>query len=439
MSSSSGRGGTRNGLGPPGTGRATPGTASTAVGGGRLPSFKGKRDLSLGQPKGGTAGGGTTEKKKFTPNLNVQRKSKEAATPSSGAGTGLAPGDATSSRGRGRGRPDNRGGRGGGRPDFKGRGRPELIQTMGSVFSDGISVEGIKRRSGGFGGQISDGERSQMARPVLPPRGGSGSTYDKEAEEKRLKALLQDDFIADLSCEGLYVPVQLPMIDTGKVFKADVKDEPEDDEFQVRPGPRKNRILDSDEEDEKAEDDLKTASKLKTVSALEAKSVISSKKEEPLAELTFPDLVRKQNGDLLFLQLPDHLPGSLVVKREKSGDTKVAVAGPSDTDDSMPSKCTLNDLAEGYIGKIQVRKSGKTQLKLGQDLLDVELGTQVGFLQDLVSIKTSANPREVGDMTVLGHVKNRVVFTPNWDHLFSSFGDKTQPNEDSSSENGEES
>ncbi|TRY64009.1 hypothetical protein TCAL_00786 [Tigriopus californicus] len=431
--------GTRNGLGPGLGGR---GTGST----GRLPSFKGKRDLSLGQAKGpGTAGGGgTADKKKFTPNLNVQRKSKEVPGPSSAAGSSPGIGDASQVRGgRGRGRAEARGGRGG-RPDFKARSRPELIQTMGSVFSDGISVEGIKRRSGGFGGQISEGERSQMARPVLPAR-GSGSQYDKEAEEKRLKALLQDDFIADLSCEGLYVPVQLPMIDTGKVFKADVKAEPDlgdEDEIQARPGPRKNRILDSDEDDEDIEDGSKTTSKLKPVSALEAKSVIVSKKDEPLADLTFPDLVRKQNGDLLFIQLPDHLPGSLIVKKEKSGDSKEGVTaaemeGPFDSDGSKTSKCTLNDLAEGYIGKIQVRKSGKTQLKLGHDLLDVELGTQVGFLQDLVSIKTTTNPREVGDMTVLGHVKNRVVFTPNWDHLFSSFSEQTQPDGDSSSENGD--
>ncbi len=37
---------------------------------------------------------------------------------------------------------------------------------------------------------------------------------DREAEEERLKNLLRDDFIDDLK-EGNFVPVQLPMIETG--------------------------------------------------------------------------------------------------------------------------------------------------------------------------------------------------------------------------------
>jgi hypothetical protein len=37
---------------------------------------------------------------------------------------------------------------------------------------------------------------------------------DREAEEERLKNLLKDDFIDDLK-KGNFVPVQLPMIETG--------------------------------------------------------------------------------------------------------------------------------------------------------------------------------------------------------------------------------
>ena len=44
--------------------------------------------------------------------------------------------------------------------------------------------------------------------------------YDKDEEEARLKELLRDDFIDDLTTGG-YVPVQLPMVDTGtKIFIA---------------------------------------------------------------------------------------------------------------------------------------------------------------------------------------------------------------------------
>ena len=39
--------------------------------------------------------------------------------------------------------------------------------------------------------------------------------FNKAEEEERLRALLRDDFIDDLSSGG-FVPVQLPMVDTGE-------------------------------------------------------------------------------------------------------------------------------------------------------------------------------------------------------------------------------
>ena len=43
--------------------------------------------------------------------------------------------------------------------------------------------------------------------------------------------------------------------------------------------------------------------------------------------------------------------------------------------------CSLGDFSEGYIGKLQVRKSGHTQLVMGNVALDVTMGTPAGFLQ----------------------------------------------------------
>ena len=65
-------------------------------------------------------------------------------------------------------------------------------------------------------------------------------------------------------------------------------------------------------------------------------------------------------------------------------------------------------------------------------LFDVDVGTQVGFLQELFVIETpttnaegandattSINTFEKGSMTNLGRVRNRVVTTPAWTDLFS--------------------
>ena len=61
---------------------------------------------------------------------------------------------------------------------------------------------------------------------------------DKEAEAERLKALLKDDFVDDLS-SGPLVPVQLPMVDTGTLFKKE-KEEEEELSEEVKQTKKKN-------------------------------------------------------------------------------------------------------------------------------------------------------------------------------------------------------
>ena len=53
------------------------------------------------------------------------------------------------------------------------------------------------------------------------------------AEAERLKALLKDDFIDDLS-SGPLVPVQLPMVDTGTLFKKEKEEEAEEEIKNVK-------------------------------------------------------------------------------------------------------------------------------------------------------------------------------------------------------------
>ena len=44
-------------------------------------------------------------------------------------------------------------------------------------------------------------------------------------------------------------------------------------------------------------------------------------------------------------------------------------------------QCTLSNLSEGNIGKIQLLRSGRAFLKLGSVSLPISMGTQVGFRQ----------------------------------------------------------
>ena len=52
-------------------------------------------------------------------------------------------------------------------------------------------------------------------------------------------------------------------------------------------------------------------------------------------------------------------------------------------------------------------------------VMDVAMGTRAGFLQDAVSL----NLGEAGNrssLNVLGHVRHKMVVTPNWDNLLSA-------------------
>ncbi|NXU79549.1 RPC4 polymerase, partial [Oreotrochilus melanogaster] len=77
--------------------------------------------------------------------------------------------------------------------------------------------------------------------------------------------------------------------------------------------------------------------------------------------------------------------------------------------------CTLGDLPEGQVGKLLVRKSGKVQLVLGKVTLDVTMGTPCSFLQELVSVGIGDN--RMGEMMVLGHVKHKLVCSPDFEAL----------------------
>ena len=188
------------------------------------------------------------------------------------------------------------------------------------------------------------------------------------------------------------------------------------------------RILDSDDDDD---EEVKVAKKS---SVIETSADTKSQDTVFKSQLTFPDLVKAQKGDLFFIQLPDHLPG--IVKGPPAAaaaaepEEGAAGAAADRAAQELQQKCTLSDLSEGYLGKIQIRKSGKTQLVMGSGSthMNIDLGTQVGFLQDLVAVNvpedTSGTEGEAAapppDLTVIGHIKHRLVVAPDWTKLFGS-------------------
>uniref|UniRef100_A0AC11E186 RNA polymerase III subunit D n=1 Tax=Ovis aries TaxID=9940 RepID=A0AC11E186_SHEEP len=154
-----------------------------------------------------------------------------------------------------------------------------------------------------------------------------------------------------------------------------------------------------------------------------ARKIPGLPKDVSVAEL-LRELSLTQEEELLFLQLPDSLPGQpptqdikpvktevqsedgqmVVIKQEKDREARLA-----------ENTCTLADLTEGQVGKLLIRKSGKVQLLLGKVTLDVTMGTTCSFLQELVSV--GLGDSRTGDMTVLGHIKHKLVCSPNFESL----------------------
>ena len=220
-------------------------------GGGRLPSFKGTRDLSLGvgtssspaatgtQTSGaaglksglGTSKSDSDKKKKFVPNFNVQRKEN--------AGKSIITiNKDNNSKPSGWNKQQNS------RPQQP-RGNRNFIQSSG-LFSEGVgSEQDGKKKTWGRPPPGSERDSKIMERPKM----NLNAKYDKVEEEKKLKDLLRDDFIDDLKT-GHLVPIQLPMINTGKVFKDESSGHSKSDNDILPTGKsKKNTILDSDDDD----------------------------------------------------------------------------------------------------------------------------------------------------------------------------------------------
>ncbi|CAL9708446.1 unnamed protein product [Knipowitschia caucasica] len=341
---------------------------------GRMPSIR-SRDLTLGGVK----------KKTFAPNI-IGRKAKEETKGTEGAQRR----ERREDRGRGRG---DRG---------RGRGRgADLIQSH-SIFEQAPAETLLKKK----GVYESEREAPSMGPSIINIK----KEYRESEEETKeiLRKLERDNFIDDpiLRSERRSCPVQLPLAVSGWGFK---------EEFKVKT--------------EKVEEELEP---MDTVP--EEKEVVKMPEETfrppPLPEPeVLPDLMHKwslsKGEELFFMQLPDSLPGQPPTKESKPVKTEVQsetgqsmlIKTETQEDESEENCCSLKDLREGLIGKMLVRKSGRVQLILGQVTLDVALGTTCSFLQELVSVGTEGKG---GDLTVLGHLKHKMVCSPDFEALLQT-------------------
>nr|XP_033804638.1 DNA-directed RNA polymerase III subunit RPC4 [Geotrypetes seraphini]XP_033804639.1 DNA-directed RNA polymerase III subunit RPC4 [Geotrypetes seraphini] len=362
---------------------------STPITPGRLPSIR-SRDLTLGGVK----------KKTFTPNI-ISRKIKEEPKQ-----------EISIKKEKDRERDRQRDGQG------RGRGRPEVIQSH-SIFEQGPAEMMQKRGSWGNSVDMPDLGPSHIINIKKEKR-------ETEEETKNILRMLEkDDFLDDpgLRNDARNKPVQLPLAHSGWLFTEDsdeqdmkpwlssTKEEKMDVEtypIKVKEEPRDNEDLTED---------------VSTAKLTEVKKAPGPPPDVSLAEL-FQTLSLSGDEELLFLQLPDTLPGqppsqdTKPIKTEiQSEDGQMMLMKQEKSQEAILAEntCCLGDLLEGQVGKLLVRKSGKIQLVLGKVTLDVTMGTSCSFLQELVSL--SLGEGRSGDMTILGHVKHKLVCSPDFESL----------------------
>ncbi|KAM9475415.1 DNA-directed RNA polymerase III subunit RPC4 [Clarias gariepinus] len=348
---------------------------------GRLPAMR-SRDLTLGGVK----------KKTFTPNI-ISRKSKEELKVNEGPRRERKDAD----RGRQR---DGRG---------RGRGRPEVIQSH-SIFEQGPAEMMAKRR-----GVYEDTRETPNSAPCPIINIKKEKRETEEETKEILRKLERDNFMDDpqLRNEARCCPVQLPLAVSGWVFKEEPEEDAEDQEVKV---------------EKSAEDSVTVKQEPPDVPVI--KKAEPTFKPPPLPEPDLlPDLLQVWNRckeeELLFMQLPDSLPGQpptsdarpakTTVQSEDGQNLLQKTEGQEEAEEE--NVCNLRDLQEGLVGRLLVRKSGRVQLVLGNVTLDVALGTSCSFLQELVSVSTEGRR---GDMTVLGHIKHKLVCSPDFEALLQN-------------------
>ncbi|XP_046442748.1 DNA-directed RNA polymerase III subunit RPC4-like isoform X1 [Daphnia pulex] len=371
---------------------------------GRLPSLRGERDLSLGgssRPNLNSVSGAAKPKKEFKPTIPVRRtKTLEAPLNVDNSAE-------SSSNGRGRGgrRDDNRG---------RGRGRgKEWVQSEGALFGQGVCDSNPKMRSSSSA--YADREGGGSSGGLEKPRLNTQNTkVNKEEEDAALSALLRDDFLDDSELgDGFYnnvvmQPIQLPK----SSLDASVKEEVDDIGIKSESKPAitvEGGVTIKQEKDEK-----------KPIPTPKASSY--QRRLKP-SQVTGEHIFQNE-GELLFIQLPDVLPSLKSdkerpqVKNEPGTAIQEKVVDHSISEAKPDKESVFEDIPEGRLGTLRIHKSGKITLQMGEHSFVLDSATQVSYLQDLISVEVDAEDK-TGKMRALGPIKYKTVCLPDWDELIA--------------------
>jgi len=197
-----------------------------------------------------------------------------------------------------------------------------------------------------------------------------------------------------------YEPRQIPIADRKSVF--DTKKEPD-----VTHKMKESTSTNSEH--------INSFVQLFSQQKLDPTTVKSTIKDEPIEQTDIPQSQEPVNdlSQLILMQFPDVLPCT----RTSSSSTK-------------PELASLSDLPDGFLGKLQIYKSGKCRLKLNDDTyLDVDIGQPTSFLQnvmvtEMTSSSSSTNltnengtNNDMNKLVCLGDIKHKLIVSLDVDHV----------------------
>ncbi|XP_053615201.1 DNA-directed RNA polymerase III subunit RPC4-like isoform X2 [Plodia interpunctella] len=342
----------------------------------RLASLKPPRDLTLGSNK--------TNKKIFVPNLNVARNKSKGPQPST-----------KDQKKDDKGRKDRKSDR-----NRNNRNGPMVIKSTG-VFSEGIGnveKQHFSRSSYGGGGGGKDSEPTTLKKPTI--RIKDFIKIDKELEEQKVKSVLAGDGAYDDDVENFKLgterdaPVALPMDDAGhhqsKGKQVKVKQEV---------------VVKLEEEDlDCAMDQPKVPASVEV-------------KTDAFDDTDVVNLLRSDKPTLILLQLPDSLPGRGGSDDGPRRHDQPSTSNDDEQQDNPLPRCRLSELAEGRVGALRVRRSGRVALALGDTLFEVCSGTKAAFYQEAVSVSVSEESRSARALA-LGALRHKLNVVPHWETMF---------------------
>ncbi|XP_022815515.1 DNA-directed RNA polymerase III subunit RPC4 isoform X2 [Spodoptera litura] len=319
----------------------------------RLASFKPPRDLTLGGIK--------TNKKVFTPNLNVIRNKNKGA-----------PKPPQNQKKDDKDKKDRRNDR---NKNFKNG--PNIIKSSG-VFSEGL---GSAER---HASRVSYGRDTDTVQTMQKPtiRVKDVIKIDKELEEQKIKSVLGEN--GNLGDD-----------DSGEDFK----------QIHETDAPIKLPM----------DDGVSTE--------VDEKPAIPDIKPDVYEDLDVVNLLKTDQPTLILLQLPDTLPGrggrmeDDMPRRRANVNEEPSTSSEDKEEKPVDNRCRLADLEEGRIGKLRVHRSGRVSLALGDTMFEVCLGTKAAFHQEVVSVATDEASRSA-NLVSLGSLQHKLNLVPNWETMF---------------------